>query len=187
VNDGEITAFALAARQGDRAAAEAFVRATQAQLHRLLAYLTDARQAEDLAQETYLRAFASLRRFEARSPARMWLYAIARRVAADSFRGAARRPRMTSVDELSLDPLARTAAPDTTVALRQAIAGLDHDRREAFVLTQVLGLSYQEVAEICGCPVGTIRSRVFRARDDLVTELSPVEDDFRATPQADVT
>lgn len=187
MNDGEITDLALAARRGDRAAAEAFVRATQVQLHRLLAYLTDARQAEDLTQETYLRAFASLRRFQARSPARMWLYAIARRVAADAFRSAARRPRTTSVDELSLDPPARTAAPDTTVALRQAIGGLDHDRREAFVLTQLLGLSYQEAAVICGCPLGTIRSRVFRARDDLVAELSPIEDDWPATRQAGVT
>ncbi|GAB3403347.1 hypothetical protein GCM10027569_10320 [Flindersiella endophytica] len=51
----------------------------------------------------------------------------------------------------------------------------------------MLGLSYHEAAEICGCPVGTIRSRVFRARDDLVAELSPVEDDRPATPRAGVT
>ncbi len=60
---------------------------------------------------------------------------------------------------------------DRQVALEQLIAALPADRREAFVVTQVLGLSYAEAAEVCGCPVGTIRSRVFRAREDLVVAL----------------
>jgi RNA polymerase sigma-70 factor (ECF subfamily) len=58
------------------------------------------------------------------------------------------------------------------VALHALLAELDPDRRLAFVLTQVLGLSYLEVAEICDCPVGTIRSRVARARDDLIAHLA---------------
>ena len=66
-----------------------------------------------------------------------------------------------------------TAARDVGegVALRALLAELDPDRREAFVLTQVVGLSYAEAAEVCGCPVGTIRSRVARARDHLVAAL----------------
>jgi RNA polymerase sigma-70 factor (ECF subfamily) len=62
----------------------------------------------------------------------------------------------------------RSAAFDDGVALRQLLDGLSADRREAFIATQVLGLSYAEAAEVCGCPVGTIRSRVARARDDLI-------------------
>jgi RNA polymerase sigma-70 factor, ECF subfamily len=54
------------------------------------------------------------------------------------------------------------------VSVERLLEGLDHDRKQAFVLTQVLGLSYAEAAEVCGCPVGTIRSRVARARLDLV-------------------
>ncbi len=63
--------------------------------------------------------------------------------------------------------LVRSAA-DEAVALRALVDALDTDRREAFVLTQLLDLSYAEAAEVCGCPVGTIRSRVARAREDLV-------------------
>jgi RNA polymerase sigma-70 factor, ECF subfamily len=171
MDDADITELALAARRGDRAAAEAFVRATQASLHRLLSYLTNARQAEDLTQETYLRAFAALPRFQARSPARMWLFAIARRVAADSFRSAARRPRTAPLDERHAT--ASVPAPDTAVAIRQAIDHLTAERREAFVLTQILGLSYEEAAAVCDCAIGTIRSRVFRARNDLIETLNP--------------
>ncbi|MBB2947846.1 RNA polymerase sigma factor (sigma-70 family) [Actinoplanes lutulentus] len=57
-------------------------------------------------------------------------------------------------------------------ALTDLLAGLSDERREAFVVTQVLGLSYAEAAEVCECPVGTIRSRVARAREDLVTAMS---------------
>ncbi|XIF81523.1 sigma-70 family RNA polymerase sigma factor [Kutzneria buriramensis] len=169
-DDAEITQHALAAQRGDRAAAAEFVRSTQRQLRRLMAYLGDPGQADDLAQETYLRAFAALPRYEGRSPARMWLLAIARRVAADHIRAAQRSPRTTSADAW-LDT--EVAGPEGLVALRAAIDALDPERREAFVLTRVVGLSYVEAAEVCDCPVGTIRSRVFRARGELVDTLAP--------------
>jgi RNA polymerase sigma-70 factor (ECF subfamily) len=172
MDDADITAWALAARGGDRVAAEAFVRGTQTALYRLLTYLAPVSQAEDLVQETYLRAFTGLRRFQGRSPARLWLFAIARRAVADSYRSAARRPRTTPFETWH-DDMAGAPAPDGSVAIRQAIAGLAVERREAFVLTQMLGLSYDEAAEVCGCAVGTIRSRVFRARADLIEQLHP--------------
>ena len=61
------------------------------------------------------------------------------------------------------------------VDLRLLLAGLDDDRRQAFVLTQVLGLSYAETADACGCPIGTIRSRVARAREDLLRQVGQAE------------
>jgi RNA polymerase sigma-70 factor (ECF subfamily) len=69
--------------------------------------------------------------------------------------------------------------PDATarVELDEVLAQLDDDRRAAFVLTQVLGLRYDEAADVLGCPVGTIRSRVARARGDLVEMIAPVTDD----------
>jgi len=70
----------------------------------------------------------------------------------------------------SLAPPARAATdPAEAVTLRALLGTLDSERREAFVLTQLVGLSYAEAADVCGCPVGTIRSRVARARNDLVS------------------
>lgn len=172
MDDEAITASALAARGGDRDAAAAFVHATSAALHRLLAYLGDPGRGEDLVQETYLRAFAALPRYAGRAPARLWLFAIARRVAADQVRVARRSPRLIDTDwQHTLNRRHTTDADTGVVELRQAIGALDPDRREAFVLTRVLGLSYAEAAETCGCPVGTIRSRVYRARGALLTAL----------------
>lgn len=169
----EVTAAALAARAGDQGAAARFVRATQADVWRLCATLGDRTDADDLTQECYLRAFRALPRFAGRSSARTWLLAIARRVCADAIRERRRRPRVdASRSPLEVEP---AAVPDVGegVAIRGLLAELTDDRREAFVLTQVVGLSYAEAAQVCGCPVGTIRSRVARARDHLVAGLAP--------------
>lgn len=170
MDDGAVTDAALRAREGDRAAAAIFVRATQRQVWLLLAHLADRGVAEDLTQETFERAFGALRRFRAESSARTWLLAIARRVAADHLRRAARRPRLVAVSDDGDDLGALSRGEDLAegVALRAAIDALDEDRRAAFVLTQLVGLGYAEAAEVCGCPIGTIRSRVARARADLV-------------------
>jgi RNA polymerase sigma-70 factor (ECF subfamily) len=170
--DEEITRLALAAKAGDQTAAAAFIRATQRDLLRFLGLLADARDVEDLGQETYLRAMRGLSRFDARSTARSWLFAIARNVAADHVRRAQRRPR-TSLLEAFNETARHHAGPamDEAVAVRDLLTALEPARREAFTLTQVLGLSYEEAAEICSCPVGTIRSRVSRAREDLVAAM----------------
>lgn len=172
VDDEQITRDAFRAAEGDEAAATRFVSATQRQLHRLLSYLSTPGAAEDLVQETYLRAFAALPGYAGRSPARMWLLAIAKRVAADHLRTQQRRPKVRYAgDWATAAELAGAGEPDhgRAVVLRELIAALAPERREAFVLTQVLGLSYLEVADICGCAVGTIRSRVFRAREELTS------------------
>jgi RNA polymerase sigma-70 factor, ECF subfamily len=176
-DDAQITRWALAAKAGNRAAATAFVEATHHQIHRFLVHLIDRAEADDLTQETYLRAMRALPRFEARSSARTWLLAIARRVAADHIRTVSSRPRTAALHDW--EAVADTARLtdsrrfDDAVLLRQVLDGLAPDRREAFVATQILGLSYLEAAEICDCPVGTIRSRVARARHDLVAALRP--------------
>ncbi len=186
-DDARITACAVAAGAGDRAALAEFVRVTQRDVHRFLTHLASAAEADDLAQETYLRALGALPRFEARSPARTWLLAIARHVAVDAVRAAQRRPRTDGVDDW--EALANAAAgrpgvvrsaADEAVALRALVDALDTDRREAFVLTQLLDLSYAEAAQVCGCPVGTIRSRVARAREDLVEAMSGTAPDRQA-------
>lgn len=158
----------MAAGAGDRCALEQFVRDTQRDVWRFVAHLATVQQADDLAQETYLRALKGLPRFAGRSSARTWLLSIARRVVVDQIRYVRSRPRTTTVVDWTTvgDPPA-TGFEDV-VELNILLDGLDGPRKEALLLTQVLGLSYQETAAICGCPVGTIRSRVARAREDLV-------------------
>ena len=178
MDDLERTAADAAA--GDPLAAARLVRATQADVWRLCSALGDRGSADDLAQETYLRAFGALHRFEGRSSVRTWLLAIARRVCADAVR-TRRRTRLTLVrDDADLEALATGGAADPVGdagAVGDLLARLDPARREAFVLTQLLGLPYAEAAEVAGCPVGTIRSRVARARADLVAALQDGTDD----------
>ncbi|MGB8389116.1 RNA polymerase sigma factor SigC [Mycobacterium sp.] len=171
-DDDKVTGLALAAGRGDPAALEQFIQATERDVWRTVAFLADPGTADDLTQETFLRALGSLPRFSGRSSARTWLLSIARRVVVDQIRRNQSRPRTSySVDlERVLD--ARRAAAsrfEDIVEIRMLLDGLDIDRRHALLLTQVLGLSYAEAAEVCGCPVGTIRSRVARARDDLLS------------------
>lgn len=177
--DDEITRWALAARTGDRAAAAAFIRATQRDVHRFVAHLAGHAEAEDLTQETYLRAMRSLPRFAGRSSAKTWLFAIARRVAVDHVRTLVRRPRVADLEDWQSTAdavLAREPAGfEDGVLLWQTLASLPLDRREAFVATQVAGLSYAEAAQVCGCPIGTIRSRVARAREDLVAAVQSAQ------------
>jgi RNA polymerase sigma-70 factor (ECF subfamily) len=175
----ELERLAADAAEGDPLAAAALVRATQSDVWRLCAALGDRDSADDLTQETYLRAFGALTRFEGRSSLRTWLLSIARRVCADAIR-AKRRRRLTLVrDDADLEALAGSDGADRLAegsAVADLLVRLDRDRREAFVLTQLLGLPYAEAAAVVGCPVGTIRSRVARARADLVAALAADED-----------
>lgn len=178
-DDAEITACALAARDGDQAALERFITATQREVWRCLAHLDSPATADDLTQETYLRALASLHTFSARSSVRTWLLAIARRVVIDQIRRAQARPRHVGVDDwrTTAERAQPTGLPgfDEGIALADLLDRLTAERRDAFVLTQISRLSYAEAAEVCGCPVGTIRSRVTRARDDLISLLGDTE------------
>ncbi|GIJ40790.1 RNA polymerase sigma factor [Micromonospora andamanensis] len=162
------TEWALAARGGDPVAQAAFVRATQAEVWRFAAALVDPDSADDLTQETYLRAFRALPAFAGRSSARTWLLGIARRACADHLRTVVRRRRLDQrlsahahTDVPHPDPAGQLGATDL-------VRRLTAERRGAFVLTQLLGLSYAEAAAVEGVPVGTIRSRVARARAELV-------------------
>ncbi|MEV5876359.1 sigma-70 family RNA polymerase sigma factor [Streptomyces sp. NPDC052101] len=171
--DESITAWALAARGGDADAVEHFVRALHRDVQRYVAHLcTDPQAVDDLAQDTFLRAISSLHRFEGRSSARAWLLSIARRAVIDSYRYAAARPRLSDVPDwrLAVESAQPRGLPgfDDGVALLDLLACLPDERREAFVLTQLLGLPYAEAAEVSACPVGTVRSRVARARATLM-------------------
>ncbi|WP_187689259.1 sigma-70 family RNA polymerase sigma factor [Nocardia wallacei] len=164
----------MAAGRGDRRAFEQWVRALQADVWRFHAYRAGPGAADDLTQETFVRAFGSLPRFAGRSTSRAWLLSIARRVVVDSIRSAVARPRLHGGDDWESVAEQRAAQQrsgrtfEDMVEIRMLLDGLHPERREALVLTQVLGLSYQEAADVCGVPVGTVRSRIARAREDLL-------------------
>ncbi|MEW2635474.1 sigma-70 family RNA polymerase sigma factor [Streptomyces sp. NPDC048389] len=179
-SDEPVTRLALAARDGDPGAVDRFVRALHRDVWRYVAYLSaDPQAADDLTQETFLRALGSLHRFEGRSSARTWLLSIARRTVVDSLRHTAARPKVSDRDDWQF-AAERTQPRDLPgfedgIALAELLALIPAERREAFLLTQLLGLPYAEAATAISCPVGTVRSRVARARSSLIELLRDAE------------
>lgn len=171
-DDEAVTELALAAARGDARALEAFIKATQQDVWRFVSYLSDAGTADDLTQETFLRAIGAIERFSGRSSARTWLLAIARRVVADHIRHAQSRPRTAcgANPDHYLHGDRHARGFEDLVEVTTMIAALTTEQREALLLTQLLGLPYADAAAVCGCPVGTIRSRVARARDALLAD-----------------
>ena len=166
----ELTATLLAARRGDDAALTSFVNQTRSAVWRFVAHLVDPRAADDLTQDTYLRAVRALPGYRGDSSARTWLLAIARRSCMDELRVRTRqRRRDARLRSLRTDDVMPDVAGESDSAA--LLHSLDPDRRAAFVLTQLLSLPYAETADILGVPVGTIRSRVARARADLIAAL----------------
>ena len=174
------------AKSGSLDAFEGLVRRYQ---HRVVNYVQaivrDSGEAEDVAQETFIRAYRSLGRFRGESAFKTWLYTIATNTARTSLERRGRRER---VADQSLDDDARALTaervpshgpdPEATLVMRDAIdralATLPHELRVAVVLRDVEGLDYKEIAEVTEVPMGTVESRIFRARRKLRTLLHPL-------------
>ena len=170
VSQAGLHEVALRAGRGDAAALSELVRATSKTVWRACAALVDVASADDLTQETYLRAVRSLPSYRGDSAPARWLLTIARRVCAEEIK--IRQTQRTMVAAVRAQRLTRTVDPMSGSDIADALARLSPDRREAFLMTAVAGFSYAEVAVLCGCPIGTIRSRVARARSDLVAALA---------------
>ncbi len=163
-----LTVLAMRAKAGDRAAIDAFVAETVSDVLGVCRYLGRPSDPDDLAQETYTRALAAIHRFRGEGSARAWLLSIARRVCADATRREIRNRRL---DERLIAGLVHKNHHDEPwFEVDELLSVLDDDRRTDFVLTQLVGLSYEEAAETMDCPIGTIRSRVARARQQLLDE-----------------
>jgi RNA polymerase sigma-70 factor (ECF subfamily) len=136
---------------------------------RLAAHLVDPDAADDVTQDTFVRAWRALPAFRGDASGRTWLLAIARRACADAVRTRIRHRRLTGRVEAEAAVGAEGVGDEAGhLALAELVCHLDPGRREAIVLTQIVGCSYAEAASVCGVPVGTIRSRVARAREDLL-------------------
>jgi RNA polymerase sigma-70 factor (ECF subfamily) len=163
-----------AAKEGDQQALERLVRGTYPPVQRFCAALVDEPSAEDLAQETFIRALRTLPAFRGESTIHTWLLSTARHVCLDELRRRARGRRRAGSGPPAWGPEFEADASQPTV-VNDLVSRLEPERRSAFVLTQLLGLSYDEAAQVCECPTGTIRSRVARARSDLIQLLGAAE------------
>jgi RNA polymerase sigma-70 factor, ECF subfamily len=173
---GSLNELLCSARDGDRAALASAIRSSQAEVWRFAAHQVGVADADDVTQDVFIRAWRALPAYRAESSARTWLLSIARRACADALRRKARGRRLRGRLEQAA-AVATNAVPDAAGVrgLEELVASLDPRRREAFVLTQVVGCSYEEAAAVCDVPVGTIRSRVARARADLVQRARAAE------------
>ena len=160
-----------AANEGDERALEALVRATQGAVWQVCLRLGSPGEEEDLVQDTYLRAVKAMPAYRGDAPVLPWLLSIARRACADHVRVRERRRRLR--DKLVAHTTDTAEVPVEPTG--DLLDSLDADRRDAFVLTQLAGMSYDEAAAALGCPIGTVRSRVARARADLVAVVAEAD------------
>ena len=161
------------ARGGDLGAFEELVRGHQADVYRLALHLVrDVQTAEDVTQEAFVRAYRSLRRFRGGSKFSTWLFRITRNCAVDAIR---KRERRRTYESAALERERGIEEPSLRVALDEALDALEPDLREPFLLIEVLGLSYLEASGVLGIAVGTVKSRMHRARRELMAALGEEE------------
>ena len=182
-------------QRGDQRAFEMLVIKYQRRIERLIARMVrDVDLVEDIAQETFIRAYRALPNFRGDSAFYTWLYRIAVNTAKKAMIGLVRDPVITESDMASLadeddggsrveNELTSGETPESLLASRQigeavnaAIDALSDDLRQAITLREIEGLSYEEIAEMMNCPIGTVRSRIYRAREAIATRLRPMLD-----------
>jgi RNA polymerase sigma-70 factor (ECF subfamily) len=175
-------------QQGDRSAFDLLVRKYQYRVAALVRrYVRDEAEAEDVAQEAFVRAWRALPQFRGESQFYTWLYRIAVNTAKNHLAGLGRRPAMEAIDDEAgatlreAEALQDGASPEQEVLRGElealvlaAFEALAPELREALSLREVEGLSYEAIAERMGCPIGTVRSRIFRARDAIDARLRPL-------------
>lgn len=176
-------------RKGDRRAYDLLVIKYQRKIMRLLArMINDPADVEDVAQETFIKAYRALPQFRGDSAFYTWLYRIAINSARNWQAASMRRPNTVSTTETEngetfnqIDSLSDHSTPESVMAskqiaetVNQAIEQLPDDLRRAIVLREIEGMSYEDIASAMQCPIGTVRSRIFRAREAIAARLRPV-------------
>lgn len=176
---------------GDRLAFDRLVAKYQRKLNRLLSrYVRDHAEVEDVAQETFIKAYRALPSFRGESAFYTWLYRIGINTAKNHLVAKSRRaPTSTDFDADEAeafddaDLLHDINTPERVLQSKQigqtvnaAMAALPEELRNAIILREIEGLSYEEIAAEMGCPIGTVRSRIFRAREAVAEKLRPLLD-----------
>jgi RNA polymerase sigma-70 factor (ECF subfamily) len=179
------------AQRGERGAFDLLVLRYQHKVIKLVArLLRDPAEAEDVAQEAFVKAYRALASFRGDSAFYTWLYRIAVNTARNAMASRQRRPldyeaELTEGEQTAVEARMRhTDTPEATVlseeireTVNRAVAALPEDLRTAIILREVEGLSYEEIAAAMDCPVGTVRSRIFRAREAIDRSLQPLLDE----------
>ncbi|TWI03498.1 RNA polymerase sigma-70 factor (ECF subfamily) [Luteimonas cucumeris] len=177
-------------QRGDSAAFDLLVRKYQHRIAALIGrYIADWSECQDVAQETFLRAYRAIANFRGDAQFYTWLHRIAVNTAKNHLVSHNRRPPTDDIDAADAEQfesgirLRDTDTPERELmrqeierAVMRVVDGLPEELRTAITLREVDGLSYEEIAQKMDCPIGTVRSRIFRAREAIDTELEPLLD-----------
>ena len=175
-------------QKGDKRAFDLLVIKYQHKILGLVSrYIKDRSEVEDVAQEAFVKAYRALPKFRGDSAFYTWLYRIAINTAKNYLVAQNRRPPNSDIDAADADYVATGTAlqdietPENNLfrdelkhAVESAIKGLPEDLKTAVTLREYDGLSYEEIADIMDCPVGTVRSRIFRAREAIDKQIAPL-------------
>ena len=185
-------------QRGDSAAFDLLVRKYQHRIAALIGrYVADWSECQDVAQETFIRAYRAIGSFRGDAQFYTWLHRIAVNTAKNHLVSLGRRPPSADIDVTDAEQfdsgvrLRDTDTPEREMMRQQmeqtvlrAVEGLPEELRAAITLREVEGLSYEEIARRMDCPVGTVRSRIFRAREAIDQELKPLMDDETSAERA---
>lgn len=185
VTDGDLV---RRVQEGDKTAFDLLVLKYQHRIVKLVSrYVREPSDALDVTQETFLKAYRALPGFRGDSAFYTWIYRIAINTAKNYLVALSRRPSEVDLENddgesISIDNLQKSLETPEALLLTDeiretildAMRKLPHDLREAITLREVDGLSYEEIAEAMNCPIGTVRSRIFRAREAIDERLKPL-------------
>ena len=177
-------------QQGDKRAFDLLVLKYQHKIHSLISrYVRDHAELQDVAQEAFIKAFRAINNFRSESAFYTWMYRIAINTAKNHLVSRSRRPPSTDVDVDESDdysgsnvlrdmqtPESILHGDEVASVVTQALDGLPEDLRTAVTLREFDGLSYEDIADVMSCPVGTVRSRIFRAREAIDKQVRPTLD-----------